>query len=507
MPLLQLKNISKNFGVVKVLKHIDLQIVEGEILGVVGENGAGKSTLMNILGGVQQPSSGKMFYHSRDFSPSSPNDALTAGIAFIHQELNLFPNLSVLDNLFLKDFPRKTIAGVSLLDKTAAKNQVKLLLEKVGLQLLPHKLVEDCTPAQRQLLEIAKALSSSPNIIIFDEPTTSLTGYEAEKLFLLMQTLKKQRIAMIYISHHLEDVTNIADRIAVLRDGELINVYHRSAGYDLNNIITDMVGREMQQRFPKKKGIPECNAILKVENLNVDGAINNVSFTIRRKEILGFYGLVGAGRTEVARTIYGLDDFGSGNLYWKDQPRFAMNPTKWIMEKVAFLTEDRREEGLLLPHNIQKNIALAAWHHFRSPFLGFVRRKNVASETESMALETKIKYNSLTDQMVQTLSGGNQQKVVLSKWLLTEPELLIMDEPTKGIDIGAKFELYKIMNQLVFEGASIMLISSDLEELLGLCDRILVMSKGIICAEFSKSEFNRNAILEAALSQPKNQAV
>lgn len=494
--MLELKHIHKSFGAVHVLKGVGFSLDQGELLGLVGENGAGKSTLMNILGGLFPPSSGEIRINGQRYEPTSPNDALDEGISFIHQELNLFLNLTVAENLFISNYPRKRIMGCAFLDQKRARKMALELLSQVGLSVSPKAPVEQLTAAQRQMLEIAKALSAAPRIIIFDEPTTSLTRHEAQKLFQLIQRLKQEGIAMIYISHNLDDVMHLADRIAVLRDGELISS-GKQTDYTISSMVKDMVGRDMDQFFPHRDTVPLNEISLQVKNLGA-GFIRDISFSVRKREILGFYGLVGAGRSEMARIIYGLDAMETGRIIWDGKEITTPNPVKWIREGVAFLTENRQEEGLMLAQNLEKNIQLAALPSFTKN-LNIIDYKEVRKKGKTQADATKTKYHSLTDQLVSTLSGGNQQKVVLAKWLLIHPRLFILDEPTKGIDIGAKHEIYVLANTLVESGSSIMLISSEIEELLGLCDRILVVSEGQITREFEKEEFDRSKILEAAL--------
>ncbi|MCH6256136.1 sugar ABC transporter ATP-binding protein [Puniceicoccaceae bacterium K14] len=497
--LLELKEIKKSFGQVRVLKGVSFTLEAGKVLGLVGENGAGKSTLMNILGGIHKPSSGEVFLEGKAFAPQGPTVSLNSGIALIHQELNLFPNLTVFENLFVKNFPRKSVAGIKLIDRRAAIFRAKELLEQVGLDIEPDRIVESLSPAQRQLLEIAKALSSSPRIIIFDEPTTALTRHESRRLFSLINDLRSNGIGMIYISHNLEDVISLSDDIAVLRDGEFINGYTKGGGYSLGSIIRDMVGRDMDQFFPDRDNIPRTDHLLEVKNLGMAPIVNGVSFVAKKGEVLGFYGLVGAGRSEVARCIYGLDSFEYGEVLWNGMRVKTLNPAAWISRGVAFLTEDRREEGLLLDQSIEKNVALASLGSFASAFLRRIKRKDINSAAKKKAEATRVKCDSFDGQATSTLSGGNQQKIVLAKWLLTDPKLLILDEPTKGIDVGAKHDIYELVNELVGNGSSVLLISSELEELLGMCDRILVMNRGRISAEFAKDVFNREAILESAL--------
>ena len=502
--LLEFKNISKQFGESRVLKEVSLGLRKGKILGLVGENGAGKSTLMNILGGVFPPTAGTMYLNGQLFLPLSPREALQRGIAFIHQELNLFSNLNIVDNIFLNHFPLKKIGGISIINRREAIDRTQKMLRQVGLEISPKKRVEQLTPAQKQLVEIAKALSASPHIVIFDEPTTSLTRHEAQKLYELIGRLKSQNIGMIYISHNLDEVVRLADQIAVLRDGKLIRIYDSTTGYNLQPIIHDIVGRELDRFYPERTTKPEDEIILQVKNVSAGNVADKISFSIKKKEVLGFYGLIGAGRSEIARMIYGLDYFEKGDVIYRDQPVISPSPAGWIKLNVAFLTEDRMEEGLLMDQNIQKNVQLAGLPKFTSRPFNRIDYSKAGAGVRQQVRATKVVAQSLTNQLVSTLSGGNQQKVVLAKWLLTEPELLILDEPTKGIDIGAKQEIYRLVNGLVEKGSSILLISSEIEELMGLCDRILVMNRGRICAEFRKEEFNQTAILEAALHRDEN---
>lgn len=496
--LLQLKNIQKSFGQVTVLKGITLALEQGQILGLIGENGAGKSTLMNLLGGIFPPSDGHMVLNGEPYVPRSPMEAQAKGIALIHQELNLFPNLSIAENLFINRFPKKRVWGIPFLDKVAMKRRTQALLTQVGLQAAPDQKVEALSPAQRQLVEIAKALRDHPQIIIFDEPTTSLSRHEAQQLFGLMHQLKEKGIAMVYISHNLEDVRMLADNIAILRDGELVTE-GKKANFDLSSMVKGMVGREMANFYPERQVALGDAELLRVEGLTAKGFIHEVSFTIKKREVVGFYGLVGAGRSEMARVVYGLDPFDSGMIHWKGTEMRNIQPVTSIKNGMAFLTEDRREEGLLTQMNIQKNAQLVALDQFSRGMFRLINRTEASKSVSQKVRATKTKYESLTEQLVATLSGGNQQKIVLAKWLLTQPELCILDEPTKGIDIGAKREIYGLINELVSGGAGVLMISSEIEELIGMCDRILVMSGGRITATFDKAPFDRKAILEAAL--------
>lgn len=497
--LLEIKQIKKDFGEVSVLKDVSLTLKKGQVLGLIGENGAGKSTLMNILSGQFPASSGELFLEGESFAPTSPRSAIEAGIAFIHQELNLFPNLSVSENLFIHDFPKKKVAGLNFIDRKKCKNLAAVYLLEVGLSIDPDTPVERLTTAQQQMLEIAKALINKPKLVIFDEPTTSLTAHESHKLFTLIDRLKKSGTAIIYISHHLEEVCQLADKIVVMRDGQLVKSHDRKQGFDPRQLINNMVGRNLTQLFGERENSPASEEVLKVVNLSAGKKVKHVSFHVKKGEVLGLYGLVGAGRSETARLIFGLDKPEAGAIFWQGELLKNPNPIGWIKAGVGFLTEDRREEGLLLQEGIQQNIRLTALPRFATKALGTLDFRKAEKQAEQLAKATRLKYSSLSNQAVSTLSGGNQQKVVLSKWLLTNPELLIMDEPTKGIDIGAKHEIYALINELIGRGASVLLISSEVEELIGLSDRIVVLSEGKTKGEFSRGEFNRSHLLEAAL--------
>ncbi|WP_420458769.1 sugar ABC transporter ATP-binding protein [Neolewinella sp.] len=499
MSLLRLYDIGKRFGEVTVLRGIDLELPRGELLALIGENGAGKSTLMNIVGGLLPPTEGRLVLDGQPYLPTSPRDALDAGIAFIHQELNLFPNLTVAENLLLPSFPTRSFLGLSVVDRAAVRQRATALLAEVGLNVSPDLPLERLTPAQRQLVEIAKALSSKPRIIIFDEPTTSLTRHEVTALFTLIDRLRAEGIAMIYISHNLEDVIQLADQIFVLRDGVGVHTIRRTEGYDLAELVRKMVGRSLDRFFPARNTRVGTETVLEVEGLTAGQRVQGVSFSVRRGEVVGFYGLVGAGRTETARLVYGLDAFDSGAIGWQGEWLTSVHPADWVDRGLGFLTEDRREEGILPSHNIRENIALASYREFAHSPVGPIRRQRLADRAATFAAATRVKYNNLNEQPVATLSGGNQQKVILARWLMTEPTLLILDEPSRGIDIGAKHEIYTLINELVTRGASVLLISSEIEELLGMCDRILVMSAGRLTTEYSRKQFDREAILSAAL--------
>jgi ABC-type sugar transport system ATPase subunit len=495
--MLKLLHIGKSFGPVEVLKNITLEVEAGETLGLVGENGAGKSTLMNILGGIFEPTTGEMEFNGKPFQPAEVSESQLSGIAFIHQELNLFPNLSIKENLFINNFPKKAGLFKMFIDQQGLSHRSSKLLNEVGLSISPATLMGDLTNGQQQLVEIAKALNGQPKLIIFDEPTTALSQQETNRLLQLIDQLKEKRISMIFISHNLDEVKAVADNIAVIRDGKLISVQPAEV-YSKKEIIRDMVGRDLDQFFPVREVVPGNSVKFKVQDLNVDQT-NELSFVIREKEVLGLYGLVGAGRSEMARALYGLEKIYGGQVDWNGLQVEKFSPQNWIRQGVVYLTEDRREEGILSFKSVRENVQLAALPQFVRNIGGWLDYRLIKQQVGLKVKATRVKYQDLESQEVSKLSGGNQQKVLLARWLMTNPGLLILDEPTKGIDIGAREEIYQLVNQLVEQGSCVLLISSEIEELLGMCDRILVMNQGALTAEFNKPDFDQSAILKHAL--------
>ncbi len=509
-PIVSFAAIERSFFGVKVLKGVSFEVGAGRVVGLVGENGAGKSTLMNLLGGVLQPDAGQLRANGRPYAPKNPNDARAVGIAFVHQELNLFPNLSIAENLFLTDFPLIG-GGAPWIDRSALLARATALLHQVGLVHGPETLVERLPPGERQLVEIAKALGADARVIILDEPTTSLSSRECERLFALMRQLRERGIAMIYISHALGDVLRICDDLVVLRDGERVGG-GEAKEFTHDRLVSLMVGRQLNQLYPERrasrqvgsdqaaKQAPEKSAAprLAVRSLSQPGIVRDISFDLAAGEVLGISGLLGAGRSELARILFGLDPCVSGEVRLEGR-RLDGGPRRRIERGLAFLTEDRRQEGLCMEASIADNIALVTLSaHGRTParWLDFTGIKSAVSR---MREAVRLSPKATDAQAVRTLSGGNQQKVVLGKWLLAEPKVLILDEPTRGIDVGAKFEIYQLIHQLADRGAGVLVISSEIEELIGICDRILVMRQGEITGEFRCDEFDREKILGAAL--------
>jgi ribose transport system ATP-binding protein len=495
--ILEFDQIEKSFFGVPVLRGVSFALAEGHILGLVGENGAGKSTLMNILGGVLPFDAGRMLLGGEGYTPHNPAAARARGVAFIHQELNLFKNLSIAENLFINDFPKRRIAGLPVINRRLMKTQTRSLLEALDLNVAPETLVESLSPGERQLVEIAKALSSAAKIIILDEPTTSLTTRETERLFALLERLRAQGIAMIYISHNLGDVLRLCDDIVVLRDGQVVGA-GRKDEFSEERMISLMVGRALEQLFPERAPSVTPEIALDVKGLTQPGVLADISFRLHKGEVLGIAGLMGAGRTELARTLFGLDPVEGGEVLIKGQAALP-GPRGRIQSGMAFLTEDRRAEGLMMEAAIAENVALAALPSFARPITGLLDQTKMATAVGQVAQTVRLRGATNLRQAVKTLSGGNQQKVVLARWLLEDPAVFILDEPTRGIDVGAKAEIYRLINELARRGAGVLLISSEIEELIGMCDRILVMAAGRISDNIERAEFDRERILRAAL--------
>ncbi|PZO78498.1 MAG: sugar ABC transporter ATP-binding protein [Mesorhizobium amorphae] len=496
-PLLEFQGITKSFFGVTVLHGVDFAVEPGEALGLVGENGSGKSTSMNVLGGVHQPDSGMMRLDGAPYAPANPKEAIAAGVAFIHQELNLFPNLTIEENLFVDAFPRRR--GLPFIDRRAIRARTEAVLREVDLDLKPSTPVARLSQGERQLVEIAKAVSRKARLIIFDEPTTSLTRPEVERLFGIIAKLKARGIGIVYISHTLEDVLAVCDAVAVLRDGHLAGA-GRASDMTTARMIALMVGRSIDAIYPTRETAFRPETVLSVENLSQPGVAEKISLQVRAGEIVGLAGLMGSGRSELARMIFGLDPFREGTIRVDGEDLGKPDPQKAMEAGIAFLTEDRRGEGLLMGFTIAENTVLASLRSVAGAF-GLLNRKQVTEVARTMGRAMHLSTTRVDETLVKHLSGGNQQKVVIGKWLRREPRLFILDEPTRGIDVGAKQEVYRIINALTARGSGVLLISSEIEELIGLSDRILTISKGEITAEFARAGFDREAIMAAATGQ------
>jgi ABC-type sugar transport system ATPase subunit len=503
--IFSLDDISKAFFGVPALSGVTLPLARGRVLGLIGQNGAGKSTLMNIIGGVLRPDSGTMTLNGEPYQPSDPADANASGIAFIHQELNLFVNLSIAENIFIDRFPRKRYGPFTAIDRHAMHQRTSELLREVGLNQSPATLVERLSPGERQLVEVARALQLDADIMIFDEPTTSLTTRETTRLFDLLGRLKDAGKTIVYISHILGDVTRLADEIAVLRDGELVAT-GKAADFTIAQMISAMLGRDISQLFPPRSRAEPGATLLEAEGVTAKGMIRNIDLTLRAGEVVGLFGLMGSGRSELARILFGLDPFEAGTVSIGGRPVRNHSARASIAHNMAFITENRREEGLLMNIPIADNIALAALPRFGVTPLRIVDRGRILDIATSISNALSIKSGAIDIQPVKSLSGGNQQKVVIAKWLLSEPAVFLLDEPTRGIDIAAKYEIYTIVDRLAVDGGAVLFISSELEELTAMCDRILVMSQGEIVGAFERDQFNEEAILRTAFREQESAA-
>jgi ribose transport system ATP-binding protein len=489
-PIVIMEGIDKSFPGVHALDEVKFELYPGEIHALVGENGAGKSTLMKVLAGIYAKDGGRIIFKGQEVEIPNPRAAQHLGISMIHQELNLMPHLTVAQNIFVGREPRRNVGF--FLDEKAVNEQAKGLLALIHLELDPRTKVSNLTIAKQQMIEIAKALSFESEVLIMDEPTAALTEAEIEDLFEIIRKLRDQGVGIIYISHRLEELQHIADRITVMRDGRYINTVP-TADTTIDEIIRMMVGRTIFQDAPE---IPENGSqevVLEVKNLNRGRMIRDVSFQLRKGEILGFAGLMGAGRTEVARAIFGADPIESGDIYVKGKKVHIGSPSDAVEHGIGYLSEDRKRYGLAVGLDIKANIALAAMKKFSS-IVGWINGPATRDVAKQLVDALAIRTPSL-DQKVKNLSGGNQQKVVIGKWLTADTDILIFDEPTRGIDVGAKNEIYRLLNELVDQGKSIIMISSELPEILRMSHRVAVMCEGRITGELPIEEATQEKIM------------
>lgn len=491
--ILEMRGIDKAFPGVRALDNIDFVVRRGQVHCLVGENGAGKSTLIKILTGAYQKDEGTIRIKGQDIDHLTPHLAQEMGVSVIYQELELVPNLSVAENIMLGQAPMSLPGG--FISWRNIYQAAQLILDDLGVDVDPRAPVKDLGIALQQMTEIAKALSRNADIIVMDEPTSALTDQEIPVLFDAIRGLQAQNKSVIYISHRLEELYEIGDVATVLRDGEVVGTVPVSE-LSMERLVTMMVGRELKDKFPKQP-VAIGPEVLRVEHLNRQGVLHDISLSLHRGEILGIAGLVGSGRTEMARGIFGADPIDSGDIYIDGTKVDIKSPADAVRCGIAFLTEDRKQQGLVLIHSVQNNITLASLLQF-SPNT-FIHRSSETVTAAQLVESLDIKTPSLSQQ-VQYLSGGNQQKVVVAKWLCGQSKILIFDEPTRGIDIGAKVEVYQLMNELVRQGAGIIMISSELPEILGMSDRILVMREGETAGEFLREEATQELLLERAIS-------
>ena len=472
-PLLRLRGISKKFQSVAALQDVDFDLNSGEVHAVCGENGAGKSTLMKIISGELQPDAGQISLRGASIQFKSTRDAQQAGIAMIHQELNLVPHLSVAENMFLAREPQR----FGFIDRKKINAASVQWLQRLGLDVDPKATVRTLSVAQRQMVEIAKALSLSAAVLIMDEPTSSLTESETTTLFNVVKELKRAGVGIVYISHRLNELPGIADRVTVLRDGRRVSTAE-FAGTTIDDIVVQMVGRALDAKYPPPTRVPNGQVLMQVAGLTRAGIFRDINFDLRRGEILGFAGLVGAGRTEVARAIFGADRIDAGTIRIDGKPLRARSPRDAIRRGIAYLSEDRKAHGLAIDMAVAHNVSIANLAALSTRF-GFIRLRDEESAARRYIEVLGIRTPSAR-QLVRLLSGGNQQKVVVAKWLFRDSRILFFDEPTRGIDVGAKYAIYRLLDELAARGIGVVLISSELPEILGMTDRVAVFRNGRI---------------------------
>ena len=489
--LLLMEGISKRFPGVVALDHVNFEVERGEVMALMGENGAGKSTLIKILAGVYPKDEGRIFFDGRQVEITSPHVSQAMGISVIFQELNLLPNLTVAENIFMG---RENRWGRFFVDRRRSNEMARELMRRVGLSCSPEAMVKDLPISQRQMVEVAKALSLKAKLIIMDEPTSSLTEREVDLLFAIIANLKAEGVSVVFVSHRINEVFQVADRVHILRDGKDVGILTRR---DLteDRVIRMMVGRELRSIFAKDSR-PASEVVLSVRNLSTPGFLRGISFDLRRGEILGLAGLVGAGRTELIRALFGLDRRSSGEIMINGKPVRIASSTDAIRCGLGLVPEDRRQQGLILGMTVRENGSLVALPMLQ--WLGFVRHQRERELVDRLIALLGIKTPG-REERVANLSGGNQQKVVLAKWLAAKPQILLLDEPTRGIDVGAKEEIHRIMSDLARQGMGILMISSELPEILGMSDRIIVMHEGRITGEMTRDEATQEKVMALAV--------
>ncbi|PZU90007.1 MAG: D-xylose ABC transporter ATP-binding protein [Shinella sp.] len=489
--LLVAEGIRKEFPGVVALDDVSFQLKRGSVHALMGENGAGKSTLMKILAGIYQPDQGSVLMKGVEIQLQSPLDALENGIAMIHQELNLMSYMTVAENIWIR---REPLNRFGLVDHKEMNRKTAALFNRLNIAIHPETKVGDLSVANRQMVEIAKAVSYESDVLIMDEPTSALTEREVEHLFRIIRDLREQGIGIVYITHKMNELFEIADEFSVFRDGKYIGT-HASSDVTRDDIIRMMVGREITQMFPKED-VPLGDVILSVKNLTLDGVFRDVSFDVRAGEILGVAGLVGSGRSNVAETIFGVTPASSGSIEIDGKPVAIDSPTEAIRNRMAFLTEDRKDTGCLLILSVLENMQLAVLQD-RYVDKGFVEQKSLNMACEDMCRKLRVKTPNLNER-IENLSGGNQQKVLIGRWMLTNPRILILDEPTRGIDVGAKAEIHRLVTEMTRNGVAVIMISSEMPEVLGMSDRVMVMHEGRVTGFLDRSEATQIKVMDLA---------
>ncbi|THK39270.1 sugar ABC transporter ATP-binding protein [Ensifer sp. MPMI2T] len=489
--LLSAEGVRKEFPGVVALDDVEFKLKRGTVHALMGENGAGKSTLMKILAGIYHPDRGEVKLRGVDIQLKSPLDALENGIAMIHQELNLMPFMTVAENIWIRREPKNRFGFV---DHGEMRRMTAKLFERLKINLDPEIEVRHLSVANRQMVEIAKAVSYESDVLIMDEPTSALTEREVAHLFEIIRDLRSQGIGIVYITHKMNELFEIADEFSVFRDGKYIGT-HASSNVTRDDIIRMMVGREITQMFPKEE-VPIGDVVLSVKDLTLDGVFRDVSFDVRAGEILGVAGLVGSGRSNVAETLFGVTPASSGTIAIDGKDVVIDNPNTAIRHRLAFLTEDRKDTGCLLILDILENMQIAV---LQDKFVkrGFVSEKAITAACEEMSRKLRVKTPNLQER-IENLSGGNQQKVLIGRWLLTNPRILILDEPTRGIDVGAKAEIHRLVTELARNGVAVIMISSEMPEVLGMSDRIMVMHEGRVTGFLDRAEATQIKVMELA---------
>ncbi|GAA3997601.1 sugar ABC transporter ATP-binding protein [Allokutzneria multivorans] len=489
--LLRVEGITKRFTGALALSDVDFDLRAGEVHVLLGENGAGKSTLVKVLAGAHSPDAGRIVVGGEEVRLGSPQQAAKLGIAVIHQELTLVPDLSVAENLFLGRMPRR----FGFVDRAQIRRRASDMLDRVGLRVDPGTPVRGLGIAQQQMVEIARALDTDAKVLVLDEPTAVLTETETDRLLEIMSELREQGVGLVFITHRLEEIRRIADRITVLRDGESVGVL--PAGASVDEMVSTMVGRTISEQYPRRAQEPG-EVLLSVSGLTRSGAFTDVSFEVRAGEVLGVAGLVGSGRTEVARAVFGVDRYDSGEVVVAGSRPRRGDVNAVMRAGLGLVPEDRKGQGLVLTSSVGENLGLVTMRAATRG--GFVDRKAQRVRTSAMAGRLRVKTAG-QDQLVRELSGGNQQKVVIGKWLLADVRVLVLDEPTRGVDVGAKVEIYELVNELTDAGHAVVLISSDLPEVIGMSDRVLVMSAGRVAGELAADEATQDAVMALAVSE------
>jgi len=490
-PILAVRGVSKRFPGVLALNKVQFDLYKGEVHALVGENGAGKSTLMKVLLGVHKADEGEMLLKGAHYSPSSPSEALRCGISMIHQEISLVPEMTISENIWIGRTKQFTRFGI--VDFAHMRARTVEILEMMRVPLNPDTEVAHLSVAAMQIVEIARAISYDSDIIIMDEPTSALTNDEIETLYAIIRDMVAKGKSIIFISHKLDEIYRICNRVTVFRDGTYIST-DPIENISKEQLINRMVGRELNVMYPKVTSKIE-KPILEIKSLTREGCFKDVSFSVRRGEVLGFCGLMGAGRTEIMQSIFGIDPYDSGKIFLNGKEIRIRNARDAIQNKIALITEDRLRRGIIANLPVKYNITLASLKKITK--MGFLLAKKENENCDTMIERLRIKAPSAESE-ISLLSGGNQQKAILGKWLLNEPEVFIMDEPTRGIDVGAKSEIYRLIGDLVKQGKAIVIVSSELPELIGVCDRILVVREGKIVGEHVRGKFSQEAIMKDA---------